>query len=322
MTGLVLTNRARQALAEARRVDEVKDIRDQAEAVRAYAKQAGLGLEMINDAAEIKLRAERRAGEILADMEKQQGARDGKTGLHDVTPLPPRLSSLGIAKHESARWQHMAAIPEAEFEQHVAKTKAAGKELSTAGVLRLGINGRRDSKLAEIALTLDKQYGIIYADPPWRYEHPPMGSTRRSIERHYPTLSLEEICALPVSELAALDSLLYLWATAPKLRECLQVMDAWEFHYRTHFVWVKDKIGTGYHNRNQHELLLVGKRGEIPPPPESERVSSVLISPRGRHSEKPPQVYDWLDNWYPGIPKIELFARNRRKGWEAWGNEL
>jgi N6-adenosine-specific RNA methylase IME4 len=187
-------------------------------------------------------------------------------------------------------------------------------------------DGRREERLEEIAkgnrdLPTGLRYPIIYADPPWRYEHPPIGASNRSIENHYPTMTLEEICALPVSELAADDALLYLWATAPKLAECILVLEAWGFAYRTNLVWVKDKIGMGYHARNQHELLLVAKRGSIPPPAPGDRVSSVIHADRTEHSAKPAIFYELIERWYPSLPKIELFSRAPRTGWAAWGNQ-
>lgn len=188
---------------------------------------------------------------------------------------------------------------------------------------------RREERIENIArisegnapLLTPRRYPIIYADPPWRYENPPMGGTNRSIENHYPTLDLGEICALPVADIAADDCLLYLWATAPKLAECFQVIDAWGFEYRTCMVWVKDKIGMGYHARNRHELLLICKRGAIPPPSVEDRPDSVVEAARGKHSEKPDEFYEIIERAYPTLAKIELFARETREGWAAWGNQ-
>ena len=191
------------------------------------------------------------------------------------------------------------------------------------------VTGRevRIAKIAEISrgnapLGSAVKYPVLYADPPWKYENPPMGAGNRSIENHYPTMTLEEICALPVSDAATDDAILYLWATAPKLAECLKVVEAWGFTYRTNFVWVKDKIGMGYHARSQHELLLVCKRGQIPPPAVEDRVSSVVTAERGKHSEKPDEFYDLIESFYPTLPKLELFCRGAsREGWSAWGNQ-
>ena len=170
-------------------------------------------------------------------------------------------------------------------------------------------------------LPSDRRYPIIYADPAWQYENPPIGATSRAIENHYPTLSLEEICALPVSRLATNDSVLFLWATAPKLAECMSVITAWAFTYRTNLVWAKDKIGMGYHVRNQHELLLIAKRGDIPPPEPSARPASILCAPRREHSRKPDEAYALIERMYPELARIELFARGTRPGWAAWGNQ-
>ena len=100
------------------------------------------------------------------------------------------------------------------------------------------------------------------------------------------------------------------------------MIEAWGFVYRTNIVWVKDKIGMGYYARNQHETLLVARRGELPPPRESDRLSSVVHADRGEHSEKPAIFHELIERWYPEQPKIELFSRAPRLGWAAWGNEV
>jgi N6-adenosine-specific RNA methylase IME4 len=99
-------------------------------------------------------------------------------------------------------------------------------------------------------------------------------------------------------------------------------MDAWGFTYRTNIVWVKDAIGLGYWVRNQHELLLIGARGEMRAPAVGARRSSVIKSPRREHSRKPDEAYALIEQMYPELPKIELFARHARPGWAAWGNDV
>jgi len=162
-------------------------------------------------------------------------------------------------------------------------------------------------------------FNVIYADPPWRYDY--AETDNRAIENQYPTLSLDEICALPVGALAADDCVLFLWATSPKLADAMQVLDAWGFNYRTCMVWVKDKIGMGYYARQQHELLLIATRGELPTPRPENRPPSVLYGERTEHSRKPADAYDMIERMYPEYERIELFARNGRAGWRAWGNE-
>lgn len=166
----------------------------------------------------------------------------------------------------------------------------------------------------------DGEFQIIYADPPWRYEIPG-GQTpqARAVERHYPTMTDEAIAALDVP--AAAESVCFMWATNPKLREALEVLEAWGFEYRTNLAWVKDRIGMGYYVRGQHELLLIGRRGEFPVPHESRRPSSVLSEPRGQHSAKPNRAYDLIEAMWPTASRIELFARQDRPGWARWGAE-
>ncbi len=139
---LVSVDRVRQALAETDDLAKVKNIRDWAESVRAWAKKANKGLEAQNTWAEIKLLAERGAGGLLAEMEKHPAGRPTNNRLHDATDLPPTLADLGIEKTQSHRWQLVASLPQVEFERHVEAVKAAGRELTTTGVL-VAVDRRR-----------------------------------------------------------------------------------------------------------------------------------------------------------------------------------
>lgn len=167
-----------------------------------------------------------------------------------------------------------------------------------------------------------KQYNVIYADPAWRFE-PRSRETGldRAADNHYPTQATEEIMALPVGTLAATDCVLLLWATAPMICDALRVMRFWGFEYKSQFVWVKPHFGNGYWNRNRHELLLVGTRGNIPCPAPGEQWDSVIEAPAGAHSVKPDKGYELIESYFPSLPKIELNARRARHGWDAWGLE-
>jgi N6-adenosine-specific RNA methylase IME4 len=163
------------------------------------------------------------------------------------------------------------------------------------------------------------QFDIILADPPWKYDF----NMRGSPDDHYGVMEDYEIGAMHHKLPIADNAILFLWATAPKLPEALRVMKDWGFEYKTNAVWIKNMIGTGYYFRGQHELLLVGKKGdEIPVPEEKNRHSSVIESPRLEHSEKPTLVYGLIEKMYPNRSYLELFARgSKRKGWTQWGNE-
>jgi N6-adenosine-specific RNA methylase IME4 len=190
---------------------------------------------------------------------------------------------------------------------------------------------RRAERIERLAATCnqntpfpsDRRYAVLCADPPWHFEvYNEESGVERAAGNHYPTLPLEKICALPVPELATDAAVLFLWTTGPHLQEALQVIAAWGFSYKSNVVWVKDKIGLGYLVRNQHELLLIATRGDIPTPLPSNRPSSVIAAPRREHSRKPDEAYEAIERMYPELSKIELFARTRRDGWEAWGNRV
>jgi N6-adenosine-specific RNA methylase IME4 len=104
--------------------------------------------------------------------------------------------------------------------------------------------------------------------------------------------------------------------------DAFQVIDSWGFTFRTHCVWIKPSIGPGQWVRNRHELLLIANRGSFAPPEPEDRIDSVIEAPRGRHSEKPECLYELIERMYPHASKLELFARRRRPGWAAWGNEV
>ena len=163
------------------------------------------------------------------------------------------------------------------------------------------------------------KYPVIYADPPWRYEH--VKTESRAIENQYPTMALDEICALPLDQITTDDAILFLWTTAPKLEESFRVIQSWGFTYRSCAIWDKKKIGMGYYFRIQHEILLIATKGAIPTPSPSDRVSSVVSIDSGKHSAKPSYFAELIEKWYPSIPKLEMFCRNPRKGWGSWGNQ-
>lgn len=161
-------------------------------------------------------------------------------------------------------------------------------------------------------------FDLIYCDPPWKYDFSETSS--REIENKYPTMSQEELMALDPP--AAPNSVLFMWATAPKLIEALDIMKMWGFEYKTNAVWDKEILGMGYWFRGQHELLLVGTKGSFSPPEEKLRISSVIREKRTQHSKKPDVVYTILENLFPDANRLEMFARSKRSNWSAWGNEV
>ncbi len=135
-------------------------------------------------------------------------------------------------------------------------------------------------------------------------------------------MELDKICALSKEIPFADDCILFLWGTAPKLKESLTVIESWGFEYKTHAIWDKQIIGVVYYFRGQHELLLIGRKGDPGVPIPENRPSSIFSVKRTEHSKKPDIVYDFIEKMYPDGKYLELFARQKHNGrWTIWGNE-
>ena len=147
-------------------------------------------------------------------------------------------------------------------------------------------------------------------------------------DRHYPTMTMDELCALPVADLAVRDSALFMWATFPKLPEALQLMKAWGFTYRSvAFVWLKKNKksdswfqGLGFWTRGNAEICLLATRGH--PRRQAANIHQFIISPIEAHSKKPDEARDKIVALMGDLPRVELFARQTPPGWDVWGNEV
>jgi len=218
---------------------------------------------------------------------------------------------LAVNPSDAAKIMHGANAPRITWAKYC---NEIGIHRSTANrwLLRYGS--------AQMRLESPKgNFDIIYADPPWKYDF--SISTSRAIESHYPSMNIEDIKAMSIPD--STDAVLFLWATAPKLLDALEVMAAWGFQYKTHAVWNKMKIGMGYWFRGQHELLLIGTKGKGIPPDTTNRYGSVIEEKRTeKHSRKPEKIYEIIEAMFPTQKKIELFATKKRKGWISWGLDI
>src|SRR5262245_54996033 len=170
-------------------------------------------------------------------------------------------------------------------------------------------------------------FGAVLADPPWKYVTYSERGQRRSASRHYKVMMFEEIATLPVRDLSARDSWLFLWVPGPHLPFGLQLIERWGFRYSGKaFAWAKQNpsgvgwhMGTGFTTRKNTEDCLLGRRGR--PPIKAHDVRELIVSPRRKHSQKPDEQYERIERLVDG-PYVELFARQRRPGWVAWGDEV
>ena len=190
------------------------------------------------------------------------------------------------------------------------------------------LNGVSPSAIRDFESKVTHQYATILADPPWRFEN----RTGKMAPEHqrllrYPTMSLNEICEIPVCNAAAERSHLYLWVPNALLSDGLEVMKRWGFKYKSNLVWYKtrkdggpDGRGVGFYFRNVTELILFGVRGHMRTLDPGRRQTNIIVSRKREHSRKPDTIYDIVEACSPG-PYLELFARFRREGWSQWGNE-
>lgn len=189
-----------------------------------------------------------------------------------------------------------------------------------------------------------KKYQIIYADPPWSYYvwSEDKKQAQGCAKRHYQTMTIEDICALPIKEIADKDCKLFLWATPPCLPEALKVIISWGFVYKTiAFAWVKtnkrqvmeqsaflpiDTIdrfyGIGYWTASNIELCLGALKDGGQLNRQSSAISQIVLAPRREHSRKPDEVRERIVELCGDLPRIELFARQKVEGWDCWGNEV
>ena len=170
-----------------------------------------------------------------------------------------------------------------------------------------------------------RHYGLILADPPWRFQLHSEAGEAKSPQAHYGCMSLEAIAALRVERLAAPDCALIMWATAPMLPDAIALMECWGFEYKSAGAWAKQSstgdawaFGTGFCFRSAAEFFLLGTRGR--PQVQSRSVRNLIVAPVREHSRKPDEMHAMCEQLYAG-PYLEMFARQRRPGWDCWGNE-
>ena len=321
-TELATISRLKQAqlvLHEVKTLDEIKQLIDQSEAIKSYARAQQLSKEIQDDVAEYGLYATRQMGIISKSLEKSKNQYAcPKHGQAKRTVL----ESAGIDRRRAAEAEIIASIDEGDFAAIIAGKRVTDTLTKSAVVKEVRNILLREERYSSVTVTpakLTGKFDIIYADPP--YAHDFCDTKNRDVKNHYPTMSIEEIKSMEIP--CEDNAVLFLWATAPLLDKALVVMEAWGFTYRTCAVWDKQKIGMGFWFRGQHELLLVGVKGEYKSPLTADRVSSVYREARTQHSKKPDFYYDMIERMFPQGRYLELFARQRYNNkWAVWGNHI
>lgn len=272
-------------------------------------------------------------------IDREEAAEIGKVSTrlidsvkrYQATGVPELDTAVADGNVTATAAEQVAKLPEEQQRQVLDRAEAEAKEGQQWNTKKAALSVQRDARRADVTDPgnfPEGKYFVIYADPPWRYDG--AFKDNGNVEDHYATMSTDDICGLevegrPVQDLTDKNAVLYLWTTAPKLLDGLQVLKAWGFEYRQHLVWHHRRYGLGLWLRGEHELLLIGVKGNpgVPPPPARWRsVLSKVLAPWRAHSKKPAAVYSLIESQWPDAPKIELFARNERPGWKSWGNQV
>jgi N6-adenosine-specific RNA methylase IME4 len=342
-------DRARAALAEAGSVTEVLAIRDELDHVKLYARQVR-DRELIEQATVLQLRAERRLGFLLeAAFESGQLSR-GRRAKDDAERVT--LKEIGVDNKLSMIAQRAAALDDAEFEalelqtrERIRARKAIAvdpvkdaekqadidaKRAAHATRTKGGCNVRHLGELAQSGY----RAGSIGADPQWKFLAYSAAGDGRSANTHYRTEELDRIKDLPIGQLAADDSALYMWVVDWFLHGAIELIAHWGFTFKTvAFTWAKTNgdqardafdesswhFGQGYWTRANPEMCLLATKGN--PVRLHADVRQLIVAPLMEHSRKPDAWLERIERLTEG-PYLELNARRRRPGWTAWGDEL
>ena len=253
---------------------------------------------------------------------KAAHGREGRTFSELQSDTPKTDTATALAEqHGVSRATIIRDGKKADALDKLAETKPEEAQAVRDGLKRFN-EVRREIKRAEVkkvAKLPDAKFRVIYADPPWKYGDQ-LTEDYGPAKFHYPSMTITELCALPIKSIVEPDAVLFLWVTSPLLFECAPIIEAWGFKYKTSFVWDKVKHNMGHYNSVRHEFLLICTRGSCTPDV-VKLFDSVQSIERTKHSAKPAEFREIIETLYPHGKRLELFARESNKGWEVYGNQ-
>jgi N6-adenosine-specific RNA methylase IME4 len=311
--------RAHNEIESAQTIDEAKDIRDRAEAARQYARAAGYSRDITNMCAEIKIRAERKAGSLLAEMPEIKRGGDRRSNSHAESL---KLGDLNVTHNQSHRWQQVASIPDEVINAYIEDVKASQEDVTSIGLRQFAARQRQPEPVGEPVPLPEGKYQCIVIDPPWPVQK--IETLRRpdqGVRLDYPVMTLDDIAKLPVGEKSDDNCHIYLWVTHKYLPAGLDLITEWGFSYQCVMTWWKHTGVSPYSWMYDTEHVLFGHRGNLPLQKLGMRLYMDAPNIRGGHSTKPDVFYERVVAASPG-PRLEMFARRERDGFTAWGNEV
>jgi N6-adenosine-specific RNA methylase IME4 len=285
--------------------------------VRIWIRSNQMGRRNLNDAQRIELQLGNK-DDMMERGKIQQGKRTDLLSTNDKKLEQPHNTRNQIAEAVNVA---TGTIAKAEVVRNNDPEKWQECQDGKKTINRAYTEVKREEvKQKQSIAPPSGKYRIIYADPPWQYADKRDGRTTGA-EDHYPTMSIQELCDLPVEGIVEDDAVLFMWVTSPLLEVCFQVIKAWGFKYKTSFIWDKIKHNMGHYNSVRHELLLVCTRGQCTPD-NVKLFDSVQSIEKTGHSEKPEEFREIIDTLYTHGDRIELFRRgDAPEGWKVWGNE-
>ena len=239
----------------------------------------------------------------------------GKVAMADIVfkKATPELEEKVLNNEVTINQAYQEIKKEEKKEIHIEKKKEYEQRIETVT--------NNEFKI-DIFNTLNK-FRVIYADPAWSYNDKQDTPQLGGAAKHYDTMSVSQICNLPVNEISEKNSVLFLWVTSPLLEDAFTVIKSWGFKYKTSFVWDKIKHNMGHYNSVRHEFLLIATKGSCTPDNKKLYDSVQAIERNNNHSEKPIEFLNIIDDIYNYGNKLEMFCRNiKKEKWYGWGNEI
>ena len=310
----------RYQLAIAETYEDIKDIDNKASVLAELLRRDKFSLEKQNELGIFRVQLEEKKGKWLDD--NFPHGTDRKSEKIKV-PSENLDRKMPVDKHESSRARRITnAKP--EYKTQIINTIIKSGDVVTPGKVEKELKKQEQTKkITEIKNRIPELpfgiYDVIYADPPWQYEH--IVDETRDIENQYPTDTIDNICNIKFN--TSDNAILFLWVPPSLIEQGLNVCKSWGFNYRTHIVWDKESIGMGYFTRAQHELLFIARKGKMRAPFPEDRISSIYREKRKGHSEKPKYFYEYIEKAYPEGTYLELFSRYKHSlRWTVYGNEV
>lgn len=284
----------------------------------------GLFKEKAKDSKSEKVSHFRQTGEVLANLPKP----DTRKELAKVANVGERTISMVKKIEEKAPEEVKEKLKTGEVSinqayQEIKKEEKKEKLEQKKQEYEEKITTVSKNEFKVDIFDTEERFRVIYADPAWSYNDKQDTPNLGGAAKHYDTMSVKQICELPVKEISEKDSVLFLWVTSPLLEDAFQVINSWGFKYKTSFIWDKVKHNMGHYNSVRHEILLIATKGSCVPDNKKLYDSVQSIERNDNHSEKPIEFLNIIDDLYTYGNKLEMFCRKIKKdNWYGWGNEI